>query len=580
MKFEKRKTKEGLEVWVSGLGEDAEVNTVLSEKLRLEFGIQLPAFESGSIEAYLGEVAALSPKSVTWRVRRQVVFGVFPSARMAMYHDLNTQTAEFGINEIIRPLFGGGGSAASSPFADEYLVDDPEVERKVPCLVLPADSSQFSTLVDIATGMNVAVEGPPGTGKSQTIVNAIASALAAGKKVLFVAEKMAALDVVRSRLEAIELGEFLLPLQAERSTREIVVQSIRDRLEMESVPLAQHYDDQVAQFRSVRDEMALYVATLSQKFEESGLTVHEILGKSVATGDRLADLPKTMQLGQFPIRHRLTVALITELARKGKLLEAAWEKASACSSFWKGVRIVALSRFDAEEIVELAESHASCLERLDEKFRAADRVGITGVKLPDKLSELVSILENALAVEPSHLTLVPLAATVEASEALRVFLADCQEFESIEMSVGRFIPGEVTAATLDAVAELERICIEHGIEDLDVDTLGRSVSSKREVIAMARKLATQMRPFADLVPGSEHWRFSDVGKVRELATRAGRNVLHGRSHVTADPAAPELLKKLNEIGRQLQHDRAALSVHFSFAEVTPHEVIAEFLRST
>ena len=77
VKFEKRKTKEGLEVWVSGLGEDAEVNTVLSEKLRLEFGIQLPAFESGSIEAYLGEVAALSPKSVTWRVRRQVVFGLF-----------------------------------------------------------------------------------------------------------------------------------------------------------------------------------------------------------------------------------------------------------------------------------------------------------------------------------------------------------------------------------------------------------------------------------------------------------------------------------------------------------------------
>ena len=282
-----------------------------------------------------------------------------------------------------------------------------------------------------------------------------------------------------------------------------------------------------------------------------------------------------MQLGQFPIRHRLTVALITELRRKGRLLEAAWEKASACSSFWKGVRIVALSRFGAEEIVELAESHASCLERLDEKFRAADCMGITGVKLPDKLSELASILENALNVEPSHLTLVPLAATVEASEALRVFLADCQEFESIEMSVGRVIPGEVTAATLDAVTELERICIEHGIEDLDVDTLGRSVSSKREVIAMARKLATQMRPFADLVPGSEHWRFSDVGKVRELATRAGRNVLHGRSHVTADPAAPELLKKLNEIGRQLQHDRATLSVHFSFAEVTPNEVIAD-----
>ncbi len=86
------------------------------------------------------------------------------------------------------------------------------------------NSSQFSTLVDIADGKNLAVEGPPGTGKSQTIVNAIAAAILEGKRVLFVAEKMAALEVVKSRLEAIGLGEFILPLQAERSTREQVIE--------------------------------------------------------------------------------------------------------------------------------------------------------------------------------------------------------------------------------------------------------------------------------------------------------------------------------------------------------------------
>src|SRR6202012_1826117 len=91
---------------------------------------------------------------------------------------------------------------------------------------------QFSVIVDVMDDRNVAVEGPPGSGKSQTIVNTIAVALSHGKKVLFVAEKTAALEVVRSRLEACGLGEFLLTLQATRSAKEKVINSIRQRLDL------------------------------------------------------------------------------------------------------------------------------------------------------------------------------------------------------------------------------------------------------------------------------------------------------------------------------------------------------------
>ena len=434
VKFEKRKTKEGLEFWVTGLGEEAEINTVLSEKLNFEFGIQLPAFTGGSVEAYLQEVAALSPKSVTWRVRRQVMFGVFPSARMAMYHDLNTQTADFGANEIVRPLFGGNGSTATLPFADEYLVDQPEIERKVPYLVLDADSSQFSTLVDIANGNNVAVEGPPGTGKSQTIVNAIAAALADGKKVLFVAEKTAALDVVRSRLEAIGLGEFLLPLQAERSTRENVIQSLRDRLEMGPVRPPEHYEAKVTQFRIARDETALYIKTLAEKFEDSGLTVHEALGKSIATGDRLAALPKAFQLGQFPIRQGLSVDAIKKMGRDGSLLQAAWEKASSANSFWKGVRISALSRFDVDEIFELAEQLAHWFERLDEKLRELKDLGLVEFNLPDDLQSIVEVLESALGVSnPTHAVIAAHIAASDRNKAIRDFLDRCRKLKANEI---------------------------------------------------------------------------------------------------------------------------------------------------
>ena len=148
---------------------------------------------------------------------------------MAMYHDLDPADQDMAAAEPLRTLLIGAEGESAQPFADEYQVDTPEIESCVPCIVMDADSSQFSTLVDIANKKNVAVEGPPGTGKSQTIVNAIAAALFAGKKVLFVAEKLAALNVVKSRLEAIGLGEFLLPLQAERSTREQVINSVRAR---------------------------------------------------------------------------------------------------------------------------------------------------------------------------------------------------------------------------------------------------------------------------------------------------------------------------------------------------------------
>ena len=428
---------------------------MISEKLRFEFGIQLPRFESGSIESYLREVAELSPKSLFWRVRRQVVFGVFPSARMAMYHDLDTQAADFAVNEIIRPLFGGSGTPAASPFADEYQVDEPEIERKVPHLVLDADSSQFSALVDVASGKNVAIEGPPGTGKSQTIVNAIASAVATGKKVLFVAEKMAALDVVRSRLEAIGLGEFLLPLQAEHSTRENVIQSLRDRLEMAAGQPVQYYDDQVAQFRATRDETALYVSVLSQKFGDTDLTVWDILGKSIATGDCLSGLPKELQLSQFPIGRGLNVDSIKAYAQKGAALDGAWQKAGASAPFWKNVKITALNRFDVEEILHFAGTLAQCLDQLDQRLEDARQLGISGLQLPETLPALIALLDEALGLKDHQIAHVARLASASVHGAFKSFLEECRRLAEVEAELRLHLAGEISHSTVEVITAIE-----------------------------------------------------------------------------------------------------------------------------
>jgi hypothetical protein len=564
VKFEKRKTREGLEFWASGLDDEPEINAVLSEKLKQEFGIELPAFEGGSVEAYLKEIAELSPKAVTWRVRRQVVFGVFPSARMAMYHDLNTENADFASNGVIRPLLGGSNSGASSPFADEYLVDEPKIERTVPYIVLDADASQFSTLVDVASGKNVAVEGPPGTGKSQTIVNAIAAALASGKKVLFVAEKMAALDVVRSRLESIGLGAFLLPLQAEHSTRENVIKSIRDRVEM-SVSRSKHnYDEQVRQFRETRAETAHYIATLSRVFDDSGLTVHEILGKGIAMAARLSSLPRALQLLPFPIRVGLNAETIRSLVDAGAALDAAWRRAAAASQHWKGVKVAGLSRFDTEEILEMAASTARAFETLAQLSKEAAHLNIANFNSTQKLSALAEVLELAARVQDqAHLSLVGSLAEPSAHAETQTFLEHCQEFQRNHDELSRRLPGEITPARRETLEQIQKLCAEHQFDALDLATVTQTLASKRQAIGMARKLASQMKPFASQVPGSEKWRFSDVGKIRELVAEFGREVLQARGNALAEPAAPTILKKLNAAGRQLREDRAALSAHFS-----------------
>ena len=96
-----------------------------------------------------------------------------------------------------------------SMFAEEYDIDTHKIANEIP-LVMNADSSQHSAIVDVLNGKNVVIEGPPGTGKSQTISNLIAVLLAEGKSVLFVSEKLAALEVVHKRLDAIGLSDFCL----------------------------------------------------------------------------------------------------------------------------------------------------------------------------------------------------------------------------------------------------------------------------------------------------------------------------------------------------------------------------------
>ena len=282
VKIEKRKTAKGSKFELSAVGDDPKLNTVLAEKLSRDYGISLPPFDSEeALSTYFLKIEKLTPDQLRFKLRRQVIVGVFPSARESMYEDLDPAQSDFLSSPIINQLFLGAEERVDNPFGDDYPVDDPAVEQHVPHLVLDADPSQFSALVDAATGNNLALEGPPGTGKSQTIVNIIANAIADGKTVLFVAEKTTALEVVRSRLREVGLDKFVLPFQATRAGRAAIIESIRERIKLRPPLNESEFVAKVRHFRSVRDELAKHLTALSSPVGTTGFSVHDVLGRNI-----------------------------------------------------------------------------------------------------------------------------------------------------------------------------------------------------------------------------------------------------------------------------------------------------------
>lgn len=264
--------------------EDVEDNLSLAAKLQREFGLTLPELPDAddlNVTAYFDEIARAIQDEPRWRIEHDsVALGFFSFGKFMMYRDLDTSTWPEGAHPTAHPvlqaLLGDGFREPPSPYSDVDNVDLHLTPAESP-QVVDADSSQTLALLSVRSGRNLVIQGPPGTGKSQTITNLIAEAIDRGQTVLFVAEKLAALEVVKRRLDAIGLGDACLELHSQKAHKATVIRDLANTLELGRPRVDDHANDLVT-LGDLRARLNAYSEAMNTPVAETSLTPHQALG--------------------------------------------------------------------------------------------------------------------------------------------------------------------------------------------------------------------------------------------------------------------------------------------------------------
>jgi len=284
-----REVKKGrYEYSLKAVGDELEVNIALIEKARAHWGLQLPELrENDSPESYFVRARLVLEKGSRLKLNCFITLAVLPP--MVLWKDLDPAAwpeDAFARHRLLPGILGAQEFHQTSGGDDFIDIDDPINSDQVPALITDADASQHRAIMDMAGGHDMAIEGPPGTGKSQTITNMIATALAKGKRVLFVAEKQAALRVVADRLRSAGFGPLLLELHGDRAVRAEVYEGIRERLDSRVPHDGTALDEKRNELKRHRDLLRRYLALVRVPLGELGRSAHDLAWREIRLRSR------------------------------------------------------------------------------------------------------------------------------------------------------------------------------------------------------------------------------------------------------------------------------------------------------
>ncbi|HJP72946.1 MAG TPA: DUF3320 domain-containing protein [Pseudonocardiaceae bacterium] len=270
-------------------------NYCLIEKLGQVYGLDIPglaapAMDSAGIDldaALRATRIAIAERELPFRVEPTADLTVLQFAKFRLWKDLDESWAVFAANPLVRHLMTMPTEAFADPVHSELIVDLDGLAENCP---VPADSSQLRAVADAVAGRTFVLEGPPGTGKSQTITNLLAHAVANGKRVLFVAEKRAALDVVRKRLDRVGMGPLCLDLHDKGSSPVAVREQIKRALEHTVVTDQLGVAATLDELRSAQRDLIRYVYRLHDR-NHAGLSLYAAEESVLARGGEVAPMP-------------------------------------------------------------------------------------------------------------------------------------------------------------------------------------------------------------------------------------------------------------------------------------------------
>jgi hypothetical protein len=583
VRLQKRKTKAGPEFRVIADSDNAETNFVLAIKLQNDFGINLPTFtDEETIEKYFTKISQIISdySAIRFRLRRQIVVGVFPSATISMYNDLEFEKHQFSDNEVISNLLYGTEDNISISSVGEYNVDAPEIEEKVKCLVMDADSSQFTTIVEVANGKNLAVEGPPGSGKSQTIVNVIASALAEGKKVLFVAEKMAALEVVKSRLEAIGLGEFLLPLQPNRSTREQVINSIRirDSLNVNSFPILGDYQGKISHFRNIRDDITSYLKITSSIFGKTDLKVYQILWKNIRNEVIITSLPEELLSHKIDDIETYDNLKLSKLIGVATTLEKTWQKASVAKKHWSGIGVGRSDGFFTGQLTRKALDTSQSFLKL---AKAVEHLHQLQILVPIDIHKLNTLLNFLSSIEEyiPQIKANVVATALKASPAnyLAHFFDNCKLIQQNNRSLSEYIDLNKSKGIPENLRRLKYLCDLVNITQIAKDCIDNELRSRTISLRMQHKILQNIGEFTKIFPPARFTQIRALRNAYQLVNSASQELLSIRNEFTSIPAKIFTLKTICRDGKALKIQSQELASILSSTTNIDESVVASHI---
>ena len=387
-------------------GEDIQTNISLKAKL-LEAGIELPDFEfkryGEVIDHYIASVRRAVSRMDGWEVNNNVALGFFSFTKFVMYNDLNPEAWEDNVdltkNELIQAIFNPAKNDQEA-FKEEDI--DSQLEYRDMYQVLDADSSQIAAIQDVKAGRNLVVEGPPGTGKSQTIVNLIAELLAEGKSVLFVSEKMAALDVVKDRLTGVGLGKFVLELHSHKTRRKKFLKDLQKATNVRAQdPL--NIDQTIRKLETLRRQLDDYSQIIHKPAFAVNLSPFQLYGMKESADDHFSRKNALMPLVRFQNPETITLKELDDMKVSLENLAELYQTISK-ENPWSKCSPKSLLPADLREIEMLINDTLHALDNfLVERGRVYD---IYGIKKPDTLNEFQNSLSAFEVIKSQNAELI------------------------------------------------------------------------------------------------------------------------------------------------------------------------------